>query len=267
VKVLSFNTYGAPLASNRNQRAQAIAEKILKIKPDVAMLQELAMPQSWKAVQEIMESNGYHTNQKRKLYGFGGLVIFTKEQNGDNSVFVKYKKQGSILTLWERMLPKGYRYLDHGGILFINTQLFSFYRYSNRELETHQSQLDQLSAFINKISKKKKLVIAGDFNRPPNTKRMKRFMKRLGIKNLLPNGKYTHSSNNLSWRFKSLNRSPINVVFNPKKSFGEKQIDYIFCRGFDGTKISQRVVFDRPYKINGSSQYLSDHFGILTEVN
>ena len=111
------------------------------------------------------------------------------------------------------------------------------------------------------------MILAGDFNREPHSPEMKKFMKHTKLENLLPGNVHTHNPENLEWSLKVLNKASNNNFFNPQKSFGTKQVDYMFCRGFEENTMSQKLIFDTSYEIKGAQQYLSDHYGILTEID
>ena len=252
LEVLSFNCFDSPASFGRMKRFNAVAREVLNINPDVAMFQELVYYESVSLLKDRLV--GYNSFRNFKGNSKAGGLMTSTRLLIDSYEFVKYNRQASLnpLTLSDKWLGKGFQVLtlQRPRITLINTHLMSPYLDTKGEWEVIDAQLTQLAEFVKKT--KGAVLVGGDFNLRPDTDHYKTFLENSGLNDPLA------GSSELTFMHDQV--IPIARPFAHRSS----RYDYFFTR--DVKNVHQRVVFKNKVKNGKSGFYLSDHRGLLTQV-
>jgi endonuclease/exonuclease/phosphatase family metal-dependent hydrolase len=256
ISLISINCFGLPL-SDRNHRLAVLISEITKYKPDIVCLQEVFFPKTAFAVSQELSKAGYDIfYSKGKIFNKGGLLTSTISPMAKKR-FVRFTSQGSLLSLQitDRFLGKGYQkvelLINRKKITLLNTHVACAYiRHSKKE---KQSQKEQLSQLVNDVGKSKKIILTGDLNFAPEESLYSELIQKTSLAD--------PSENAGLITFPGINTN--------RKGF---HIGYSSCR-LDYTLVSkdmavrkQQVIFKDKFNIRGKWRQLSDHFGLLTEI-
>jgi endonuclease/exonuclease/phosphatase family metal-dependent hydrolase len=248
LKIASFNTFGIPLTPLRIQRAGFMFQNIKELSPEVVFLQEV-FPN--KRILKLLE------NISREEYPYlypdlkiksnhGGLRVLSK-QPLTYLGFTKFRRRLSKnpLSLSDHLAGKGFQTFKTSfqgeETLILHTHLSA--NYSNLRSEENV-QIRQINQILKTLLKHTyaKLVLVGDINIKPDS----------GLHNLLQN----------TAGFYDPLASTQEITVEAKKS----RDDYCLLKGFSPKQITQTVIFKEIYQNKRKSFNLSDHYGLLTEV-
>jgi endonuclease/exonuclease/phosphatase family metal-dependent hydrolase len=130
------------------------------------------------------------------------------------------------------------------------------------DAEIRQQQAEELYQFIKKHSLKKAVVIAGDFNSSSAS-------EQFGILPIIQNWKLGKRIIQDTYRIKNPEKDGHTwTMLNPRTRVTrepDRRVDFIFFFPIKNMKvIRSKIVFNRSYPNIG---YISDHFGVLTEIS
>ncbi len=244
MKIATINIYDLPISFRNKQNDLSIVEKFCQ---DNNV--ELAFIQEMNFLKPSLTTYKAHFNPGI-ISRSGGLCVLSKESLDINFIpFNNQRVKSSIMTLGDSILTKGFQYFRFKDILFINLHLASTYSNTEDENNLIESQIDQLSEFINNIEGK--IVICGDFNIPPTHKAISNFL----LKNRLED-----YSRNIPITLSTKNTNRQTYIHNRLKHLQDIRVDYILGRNVTIENCS--LVFNELYK----GKNISDHFGLSAEL-
>lgn len=261
LKILTLNCYGAPQSFNRKYRFQEISKAVSLLNPDIAVFQEVYFNQDHANLIKNLKNDFeiYSTDRALKTT-LGGLITITKRVNTKLVGFFRFKDQGPIalFPLFDRLAPKGFQhtkvYIDEKWIDLLNIHFTCLYKETSHYLSTFGNQTRQLIKYIEE-SCGKYIIFAGDLNKIPNSTEITKLKEKLHLHELLGTDDFTVSSNNTN------RKGLTNLYFK----FRSIRTDYVLV-GNNMKTLSEKVVFDQPVIVNNKKAHLSDHFGILSEI-
>ncbi len=261
LKVLTLNCFGAPQSFNRSQRFEKIGQEIMEIDPNITALQEVYFSKDRSILLESLNSkvDVYYSLRSLKRTT-GGLITGVSGIKSKYMGFIKFDDQGPIafLPIFDRLAPKGFQHIKllHNNkiIDFINVHLICIYKEKQNYRSTYSNQINQLIKYV-KVNCGNDMVLAGDLNGDVDSEEIIMLKSGLNLYESLTSETITVSSENT-------NRKGLTNIYSKYKSF---RTDYVFTKSTI-KNISSNLVFDNLYKINNNNLHLSDHYGILTEI-
>ncbi|MBI5044391.1 MAG: endonuclease/exonuclease/phosphatase family protein [Candidatus Levybacteria bacterium] len=262
LSVLSFNVYGTPfvphkllktlMRNNIRKRFRLIAKEINLLSPDVVLLQEV---HDYFHLHYMMKflSEYPHSFYRHSYFGpRGGLVIISKHQLGQKH-YIDFHTRGKYFdkSITGHLSGKGVLLarIKSTDVYLLNTHLTQNSLH-NWDVESNyvrilKSQLIQLGQLVNTFTtRKKSLILAGDFNMPKNSVYYHEFLQETKLLDSFKNDSFTtyHQS------------------FLPKgASVG--RLDFIFSTS--SLKTTKTAYFlKKPVIIDEKEWYLSDHIGL-----
>ncbi len=235
MKLFTQNLYHFGL--HRKKRINEVKQYMNYKKFDFVFLQEIIFNSTLKKFDNVLNKDfEYYTNGR--IGPKGGLIIISKKKF-DKIEFYKFKEQGRIFSkqIIDRIIEKGFLVGYKGKEVYINTHLVATYRNeSGKTVENLNKQFQELLKFIKQqIKKKKKIILAGDFNFTPHSNNYKSITKLLTDNTKKP-------------------EKQIKTEHRKKYHYGEK--DFIF------SSFKKSKNYSEPsYPI-----FVSDHPGISVEI-
>jgi endonuclease/exonuclease/phosphatase family metal-dependent hydrolase len=258
IKIITINCFDTPLSLKRSARIKHLISELILFKADVICFQELIFLKRVRRISKIFEDTGYHTFfTPGKRLNRGGLLIVSRYPI-ISSEYVKFKSQATPFSfqLTDRLLRKGYQKIivDIDGKTFsiINTHLVSLYkRVSGKE---NIILLKQFLEFLNGIKEEKeRAIVAGDFNMALSENLYKELQEKTNLYDPL----------------RGENLVTVSKCNTQRKNFykirNDTRLDYILLSK-DLKTVNQRIILDGLHTIRGKKINLSDHFGLMMEV-
>lgn len=260
LRILSLNSYGAPQSLNWKARYVKLIKEIKKLRPNVILLQEVVFNHQKRFLMSHLSDYKHFSPDFDYRYNMcGGLFTISNLEVKDYS-FNKYFNQGptfSPLAVTDRLLRKGFESykinFDGSEVNVINTHLFANYRNGLSELRTIFSQVKQLYLYLDQMPKDKPLLVGGDFNIDNKSEIYDTFVDSADLYDPM------QLTDSITLSRQNTNRNFFLLNFN-------KKIDHLFIRNINPGKVSQRVIFKKPYTEGRKRFHVSDHFGLMTEV-
>lgn len=177
-RVLSYNVWGLPhITPARRARLDAIGAAIVKLSPDVVMLQEVWLPEDGKAMAKALSAAGlsHHYAQEGSNSDSGSGLWFASRHPILDVQFHPFTMGRPILIPWhlDWMASKGVcmATIDtpFGALIVANTHLQAQYFVRNYK-EVILSQAYEVARFVADQSHKTRrpVILAGDFNVEPD---------------------------------------------------------------------------------------------------
>ncbi len=259
LKVATLNCFDFPFLLRRGRRMDMLAKELARVRADVICLQEVVSPKTVARFIGILEEYGYKTYfNKRYPFNQGGLLTAWRGVVS-RTEFVRYRRQGELrsLQVFDRFLGKGYQKVEveTGGrkIVFFNTHLTCVYGNRPRqEKKVLRSQVRQLVGEIRRSGRE--CVVGGDLNIGCGSRLYWRLIRGADLVDPFFGEKVkTISSDNT-------NRFGVGAYKNMRRP------DYILAsRCFEIRK--KELILDQLYPIKKGWINLSDHYGLLAEIN
>lgn len=261
LKILCLNCFGSPISFNRSTRFKLIAKEIEKLNPDLVMLQEVITPSHKEILSDELGKFGWKFYSNRNgFFESGGLIMLSKKLELTDLKFHKFDEQGPInfLSLTDRFLGKGFQTtstkINNKDILIINTHLLCLYSKGTKNINAQRKQFNQLTSFI-KDKKINNVILSGDLNADPTSVEVLNLEKSCNLFDTLYKTTPTIDPSNLN------RHGLLNMLGNGKPY----RTDYILISNNLNLKESG-VVFDKTQIINNKPVNLSDHYGIIANL-
>jgi len=258
IKIITINCFDSPLSPKRTDRINHLVSEIIKLDGDVICFQELIFLKRVKRISKSFERLGYYSffNPRKKL-NRGGL-FFVSKYPIVSSEYIKFNSQGTSISfqLTDRFLKKGYQKIRleiEGKIVtVINTHLVSLYK--NVSSKEKRVLLKQFSELLNNLNLEKgKVIVAGDFNISFTDSMYQQFEEKTNLYDPLRGKEIVTVSKENTQRK------------NFYKIRKDSRIDYILLSK-DLKNISHKVILKDLYRLKRKNIHLSDHFGLMMEV-
>lgn len=226
MKILSLNSNLAPWTRNRSKRRKLLVEKINSSDSDIVCLQEVFIKRDAERIMNPLREAGYVS-----FYYIKDLLIATKNVISSRN-YETFKEQGQLLSysILDVFYKKAFQYFSLAkaqNLYFIHTHLLSASgKQTNHYEDTRKKQVLEI---LNNVRGKKKTLIVGDFNFPPDSEAYRLLMEE-----------------DFTDEFKDLG-----ITFPKEKT----SIDYIFTRNIES--LERRVI---------ETDGLSDHNGLMLEI-
>jgi len=177
--LLSWNVHGTPLARDVSARFERIADKILELKPDIVLLQEVWRDRQVEILNRRLEPQYQFVAPPEELNGWvfraGGLLTLVgRSHRVESSAFQAFAIEGSPWRFWEGDAygDKGVLEVDvltAGGVPLstLNTHLQSEYA-ERRHAGIRRAQLRQLRRVAEAVGPRQLVLAAGDLNTLPD---------------------------------------------------------------------------------------------------
>lgn len=252
-RVLTLNTLWQPRA---RARLRAIAPLLDASGVDVICLQEVVLRRNVRLLQLGLPAYRPAVSNPFLIWSTGGLVSFSRHPV-DRSTYEVFDKRGQWRNIGaaDRLLRKGFLTtwlrVDGRPVVVVNTHLLANYDQDwadgNRYVLHQQSELDQLARAIDALDRDAVVVVAGDFNVPPDSAMFEGLRAQCGLKNAWGTGTALPT-----WRA-------------PGEREGSIVIDHVLYREPAGGRVSAsaRIVMGEMVRLaDGSAAFPSDHLGI-----
>lgn len=260
LKVLTLNCFGVPIfAPFTSKRLRLIADEIIRLDPDVVCLQEIFLPWHKRLIKKKLAKHypDYFLPVNGLLRTGGGLAIFSKLPLAEKK-YLPFSRSGywTDLTWSDKIARKGLIEIKFdlpSPWRLFNVHLTSNYHesFDPRDLQAQlqRIQLDELAKSVNETAGTYPCLVAGDLNITPDSYLIKDFLIDGKLEDLTVTCECTKRSINIY----NLHRLFKNVIHIRKE-------DYILGRNL------ARQNSRWQYVINDSQRPLSDHFGIMAEI-
>jgi exonuclease III len=267
VKILTFNTGLLELSVGKlsfdvvpyvEERAQLLPVYLKEADADVVCLQEIFRLEDMEILRTISDTYPHmYVSDHKNILKRNGLCIMSKHPF-EVTHELKYKTKGV-----EKFVKKGavkIRITEgmYTGVEVVNTHFpYGGFGSSSQTLRStvrlRNKNIQQLHKKIHKENTT--TIVAGDFNFGPN-------IAPENYRKVLSLGYEKVSNGDITWDVEN----PLNLMFPTSVS---KSIDHIFVnekRDLDFSVLESARVFDTPIKIDGKPAFLSDHFGLLCDI-
>lgn len=224
LSVYTQNVFWIPMYGVKG-RLRTIAAKILELSPDVVFLQEI----QWKRHVHIFEHSDYQLFHAPGLYATaGGLLTLVKKELKGESKFVKYRSQGGVKQVADRLLGKGLLdvYIPKFDLHLLNTHFMSTY---SKGFVADLSQLAQIQQFMDYTDELKTFIGAGDLNFPAGSEYHTKLMEKM---------------------------VDFTLELDHSHVYSKTKLDFVIGKGKIKASKKEYVVYDK---------FVSDHKGILVE--
>src|SRR3989338_3487372 len=236
-------------------RLRLIARELGLMAPDVILLQEVIIKRYRRWLERYLRSLGYRCfSEDGPWFTRGGLLTAVRSTI-TKAKFHLFHNQGGLVGLLDgdAIMGKGYQRLEvtigKKRLTLINTHLLSHCGISRRR-DINSNLADQVAelrkAILNE-SKESNLLIAGDFNFPPDSRFYREVTKDTNLKDVMSE------------------RTSFNGNDKRYATHSDGRLDYIFYRGNELGHTKSALVFRTPLTMGGSHHSLSDHLGVMCE--
>lgn len=263
VKIVTFNCFALPfLGRFVRERLSFIGQELNRIRPDFICLQEVFLKNHINILRKNLTNFPYAFFAPRRFLQLGGGLVIFSQIPFLYKEFRRFKNQGPILnfSLSDRIANKGFIFVKTDDFFLVNTHMLanynSGYTPESKMAKIQDSQLSQLIEFIQaKKWRNKSLIIAGDFNFPPDSFLYKKIRRTLEIFDLTSDA--------------GPSTSPESLYLIPFKNKLRNKIDYIFLsENISFKKVKYQYLFTSKAEINRKLEtHLSDHFAILATIH
>jgi endonuclease/exonuclease/phosphatase family metal-dependent hydrolase len=259
MKILTLNCFGLPFfAPHSTKRLRSIIDHINDLNPDIVCLQEIFLPWHKRMLEKRLKEKYPYSFVPRS--GFfrtaGGLCFFSRFPITEPS-FQKFSETGSWSdwTWVNKINSQGFMRLTvlaptpcHFVHSHLSCNFQNDFTDTNPQTRIQKIQLGQCAEAIKTFPESEAVFCIGDLNVPPHTELFSDFLQKIGAHDLT-----------------STLESSLRGVFYPFPNYFSKiihkgKIDYILLRGKKETSSSWHYVWK-------DGEILSDHAGILTEIN
>ena len=267
MKILTFNTGLLELSVGKlsfdvvpfvEERAALLPHYLKDIDADVICLQEIFRLEDMDILRTISDIYPYiYVSDHKNILKRNGLSILSKhpfkvthELRYKTKGVEKFVKKGAVKV----QITEG----EYSGIEVVNTHFpYGGFGSSSQTLRsTVRLRNKNIQHLHKKIHKEHTTtIIAGDFNFGPN-------IAPENYKKILSLGYEKVSNGDITWDVEN----PLNLMFPTSVS---KSIDHIFVnqkRDFEFSVVESTRVFDSLLQIEGKPAFLSDHFGLLCDI-
>ncbi len=257
-KIICINCFDSPLSLKRNVRINRLITEVINYQADIICFQELIFLKRAKRISKMFEKMGYKTFfTPGKSINKGGLMLVTRYPIL-SSEYKKFKNQGTLFSnqLTDRFLKKGYQKIlieiDGEKIMVVNTHLASLYK--SKSIKEKKVILKQFSELLNDLKKsKEKMIVAGDFN----------FQFTEDVYRVLSD------ETNLYDPLKEEDIITVSKENTQRKNFYKikknTRLDYILLSR-DLRSTNFKLILKDLYRLNKKDVNLSDHYGLMMEV-
>lgn len=262
-KIVTLNCFALPfLGRFVRERLSIVGQELNRIRPNVICFQEVFLKDHINILQKNLTHLPHTFFAPRKFLQLGGGLVVFSQTPILNKKFQRFKNQGLMLSfsLSDRIADKGFIFVETNNFLLLNTHLVANYNHGyssgSKLAKIQNSQLSQLIKFIQTGDfKNKPLILAGDFNFPPNSFLYKKLVESLEIIDLTSNA--------------GSSTTPESLYLIPFKNKLRNKIDYIFLsQNVPFKEAKCQYLFTSKIKINNRLEtYLSDHFAILATIH
>ena len=267
MKILTFNTGLLELSVGKlsfdvvpyvEERAELLPQYLRDTEADVICLQEIFRLEDMERLRVLLDVYPYmHVSDHKNIMKRNGLCILSKHPFTVQKE-IKFKAAGV-----EKLVTKGAVKIQitegkYQGVEVINTHFpyGGFGSYSQTLPRTVRRRNKNINHLHKKIhSDHVTTILTGDFN----------FGPRVAPENfhLLTSLGYEEISNgDITWDVEN----PLNLMFPASVS---ETIDHIFInkkRDYEFSVLERARIFDEPILIKKESVFLSDHFGLLCDI-
>jgi len=267
VKILTFNTGLLELSVGSlhfdvvpyvNERIALLPEALRKTDADIICLQEIFRLEDMERLRSLSKAYPYmYVSDHRNVLKRNGLCILSKypfavkgEIRFKTAGVEKFIRKGAIRI---RITDGEYKGLEVVNVHFPYGGFGSFSQTLPRTVRMRGKNIHRLHKKIHADART--TILAGDFNSGPRfSPENFRQIKSLGYEQI--------SNGYITWDVEN----PLNLMFPASVS---KTIDHIFInkkRDYEFSVVESIKVFDTSIEHNGQSYFLSDHFGVLCDV-
>lgn len=258
LNIITLNCFDSPLLLKRKARIDRLISELVSYRADIYCFQELIFLKRAKRISKIFEKLGYYSFfTPGKRLNKGGL-LFVSKYPIQKSEYIKFKNQATPFSfqLTDRFLKKGYQknelVIEGKKITVINTHLVSLYKtISAKEKRVLLNQYKELLDDLNKI--KNKTIVAGDFNISFTEKMYQELEEKT----------------NLFDPFRNENIITVSKDNTQRKHFykikKDTRLDYVLLSN-DSKMLNFKVILKDLYRLNRKNINLSDHYGLMVEV-
>lgn len=258
MKILTLNCFLSPWSFSRKTKLPLIIQALVQENPDIIFLQEI-----------FFKSDAEYIIQNLKKFGFidffysKSLLTISKH----NFASKKYKNFKHhlylnpfffIIKVLNFIYGKGFQLLeleiDREPIVLVNTHLLSAYGWNHGVyLKARLHELEQIHSGLGR-NKIQQIILGGDFNFDINS---------------VPYV-YLQSQSGFSDPLNFIKENTITVKNLNRKFFWlakmNQRIDHIFIKGFENIRTNGKVIFKEPYEFAGKQMHISDHFGLVLNL-
>ena len=259
MKIITFNCFLTPWSLDRNKRLPFIFSALLKENPDIIFLQEVFLKKDATYLVEKFNKIGFRESiHSKDLLFLSKYPIISCEQRKLNN-WVHFFSLSTV----ERLLKDVYQIIkvkvNNETITCINLHLLEPYRDTSIYQKTRAGQITEICENVS--TEQNKIVMAGDFNFGMHTSPYEIVTEHFN---------FTDPLNHITASTFSMSNSNIQkstFVQNLVPKVIGQRIDHIFIRGFDQKKTSGEIVFTDKYVIGGENRNISDHYGLMLDID
>lgn len=256
LEVLSINCADSPVNSGRANKMVLLAREIKKIDPQIVFFQELVSKKSEEVLMNNLNDYHFFDTSKEPMKR-GGLLIASKFQYVGGGLFNQFNRQAYLNPLsWsDWFLGKGFLSADimagKTKIRLVDVHPICNYFRSGGGQRALREQLKQLADYARKY--RGKMLVSGDFNTIAGSSDYEYFMKESEL-----------TDPSFGKKIQTFNPEAVIGIARPfsRMIYGNNKLDYTLYKGFNPEQVTQKTVLNK--KVEGI--WLSDHYGLLTEV-
>ncbi|OGE80657.1 MAG: hypothetical protein A2826_00385 [Candidatus Doudnabacteria bacterium RIFCSPHIGHO2_01_FULL_43_23] len=255
MKLLTWNVSLTPWNFSRKKFRSLIASSLIQKNADIILLQEVFFTDDFEYLKKTLSKQGF----TEFLHNKNLLTISKVPFISDN--YRNFTAQGLFFSwaMLDRLYKKGWQVVQikikDELIYIINTHTLSAYGHDEGDYtETRKKQIIEIIDFLDK-QRAEKFILAGDFNFDKDSETYDFLKQTYDLDDPLASlPDKTITSENLRRR-----------RFNIKKM--EQRVDHFFVKGLESNKMEGKIVFNKPWKINGVTTHPSDHYGLGLQID
>ena len=258
MRIITLNCFLSPWSFNRSRRLPLLVDALSIEKPDLILLQEVFFKSDANYIIKKLQETGLTHHWHSKTLLILSKLPFGSKHFYDFTPKPKLNIPFYIIELLNYVYGKGFQVteliLNNEPMIVVNTHLLSVYGIDAGNFRS--ARLKQVFNILDKLSslKSKRVILAGDFNFDINSPTYQALTNRHGfidpLKNVPGN---SISTNNLNRKFVTM------VKMN-------QRIDHIFLKNLKNYRTFGKIVFNDPTQDNGKTTHVSDHYGLLLDI-